>query len=273
MARAGSAGLALVPTMGALHAGHRSLIDAAKKLAPHTAVSIFVNPTQFGPQEDFAAYPRPLEDDLAVCRDAGVDLVFCPAAAQLYPEGSPKLTIDLPELMTPLEGKHRLGHFSGVCQIVAKLFNVVQPSVACFGQKDFQQLRVIEAMAAALNFPVQIVGCPTLRDADGLALSSRNRYLSPDERLRALSIPRALDLAAAEVAAGVTQTNRLVATMRTALLDPGQLGRVPLSVDYVACVDAMTLKPADNLDTPAVLAIAARVGTTRLIDNRLIGAK
>lgn len=266
------ADVCLVPTMGALHAGHASLLHAARKHATHTAVSIFVNPTQFGPREDYTKYPRTKDADLALCKEARVDLVFMPEAADIYPPGSPKVTIDLPELTTILEGKHRPGHFDGVCQVVAKLFHIIQPQTAVFGRKDFQQLRVIQAMVEALDFPIAVVGLPTLRDADGLALSSRNRYLSPDERQRALSISRALKLATQEVAGGVRQANRLVATMQSALLDPGKLGRVPLSIDYVACVDPLTLKPVDQLEGEAVLAIAARVGATRLIDNTPINA-
>lgn len=262
--------LALVPTMGALHAGHLSLISEAKRHAPHVAVSIFVNPTQFGPREDFTRYPRPLEDDLAKCRAAGADLVFNPAPEEMYPAEAPGIVVDLPHLSEVLEGKHRPGHFRGVCQVVAKLFNIVQPQVACFGQKDFQQLRIIEAMTAALNWPIEIVGCPTLREPDGLAMSSRNQYLSADERERALSISRALMLARGEVRGGVRQANRLVATMQRVLLDPGNLGRVPVSVDYVAAVDPLTLRPVDAINGPTVLAIAARVGTTRLIDNVIV---
>jgi pantoate--beta-alanine ligase len=171
--------LALVPTMGALHAGHLSLIDAAKIRAPKTAISIFVNPTQFGPREDFSNYPRPIEADLEKCAAAKVDVVFNPSELEIYPPGSPEIVIDLPHLTTVLEGKHRQGHFRGVCQVVAKLFNIVQPTVACFGQKDFQQLRILSAMVEALNFPIKMVSCPTLRDPDGLAMSSRNQYLSP----------------------------------------------------------------------------------------------
>jgi pantoate--beta-alanine ligase len=256
--------LALVPTMGALHAGHVSLIEAAKKRAPHVAVSVFVNPTQFGPREDYSKYPRPLEADLAKCEQAGVDMVFNPPAEQMYPEGEPQVVVDLPDLTTVLEGKHRPGHFKGVCQVVAKLFNVVRPDVACFGQKDYQQLRVIQAMVEALNFPVDVIGCPTLRDPDGLAMSSRNQYLSPQDRERGLSISRALLLADGEVKAGVKQTNRLLASMTRTLLEKH------LSIDYVAAVDPQTVKPVEVITGPTVLAVAARVGNTRLIDNRVV---
>ena len=182
--------VALVPTMGALHRGHMSLIEIARQTASYTAVSIFVNPTQFGPREDFTRYPRPIEADLAKCEEAGVQLVFNPSPEEMYPPQLSPIAIDLPQLTELLEGKHRPGHFKGVCQVVAKLFNILQPQVALFGQKDFQQLRVLTAMVEALDWPIEVIGCPTIRDPDGLAMSSRNQYLSPDERERALSISR-----------------------------------------------------------------------------------
>jgi pantoate--beta-alanine ligase len=256
--------LALVPTMGALHAGHLSLIAHARNNAPHVAVSIFVNPTQFGPKEDYTKYPRPIEEDLEKCEKAGVDFVFQPAADEIYPPGLPDVVVDLPSLSSVLEGKHRPGHFKGVCQVVAKLFNILQPNAACFGQKDFQQLRIIRAMVDALDMPIDIIACPTLRDPDGLALSSRNAYLSPDERQRALAISRALMMAWAEFRSGINQTNRLIATMQRPLLENH------LNIDYVAAVDALTLKPVEKVEQPTVLAIAARVGNTRLIDNVMI---
>jgi pantoate--beta-alanine ligase len=266
-ARSGLGKVAFVPTMGALHEGHVSLMHFAKAHAPHVVASIFVNPTQFGPREDFTRYPRPLEEDLRKCEQAGVELVFNPLPEEMYKPNQPNLVIDLPQISEMLEGKHRPGHFKGVCQVVAKLFNIVQPQVAVFGQKDFQQLRVIRAMTEALDFPIEVLGAPTIREKDGLAMSSRNQYLSADERERALSISRALMLAQGEVKSGEKRANRLVATMQNTLLDPGNLGRVPVSIDYVAAVDPMMLKPVDVLAGPTVLAIAARVGNTRLIDN------
>ena len=261
---------AFVPTMGALHVGHLSLIARAKELAESVVVSIFVNPTQFGPREDFNKYPRPIMADLEKCKGAGVDVVFNPGPEQMYRPGSPDIVVDLPSLTTVLEGKHRPGHFKGVCQVVAKLFNIVQPQFACFGQKDFQQFRVLQAMVEALDWPIQMVACPTLREKDGLAMSSRNQYLSADERQRALSISRALMLASGEVKEGVKQTNRLLATMQNVMLDKGTLGRVPVSIDYVAAVDPMTLKNVEVVNGPTVLAIAAHVGQTRLIDNVVV---
>ena len=265
--------VALVPTMGALHAGHVALVREARKHADKVAVSLFVNPAQFGPSDDLAKYPRPIDDDLFKCERNDVDLVFHPAVEEMYPPGAAEAVVDVPALTAPLEGRHRPGHFRGVCRVVLKLFHVLSPTAACFGMKDFQQLRVIEALIAALDEPVEIVRCPTVREDDGLALSSRNVHLSADERRRALSIARGLFAARDEHAAGVTQTNRLIATARNALLDPGDLGRVPVSVDYVAAVDAGTLKDVQTTaDGPTLLAVAARVGKTRLIDNVLLGS-
>ena len=260
----GHGGLALVPTMGALHAGHLSLVEAAKGRAAEVALSIFVNPTQFGRGEDWSRYPRPIESDLEKCEAAGVDWVFTPSEAEMYPAGSTDIVIDLPALDSLLEGKHRPGHFRGVCQVVAKLFNIIQPTVACFGQKDFQQLRVLSAMVEALNYPVEIAACPTLRDPDGLALSSRNQYLSPVERQKALSISRTLFSARDMVAGGVKQASRLVTRMQQDLLAQH------LSIDYVAAVDPLTLKSVEVMTGPTVLAIAVRVGATRLIDNVVV---
>jgi len=257
--------LALVPTMGALHAGHLSLIDIAKTKAAHTAVSIFVNPTQFGPREDFSNYPRPIETDLEKCAAADVDVVFNPSEQEIYPPGSPEIVIDLPQLANVLEGKHRPGHFRGVCLVVAKLFNIIQPQVACFGQKDFQQLRVLSAMAATLNWPIRIVACPTLRDPDGMAMSSRNQYLSPEERRRGLAISKALFAAQDLVKGGVRQASRLITSAQHLLLAQH------LSIDYVAAVDPLTLKNVEMIVGPTVLAIAIRVGSTRLIDNITVG--
>lgn len=253
--------LALVPTMGALHAGHVSLIDLAHKHDAAVAVSIFVNPTQFGPREDYNRYPRPIEEDLAKCEAAKVDFVFLPGAEEMYREGLAEIVVDLPQLTSVLEGKHRPGHFRGVCQVVAKLFNIVKPDIAVFGQKDVQQLRVITAMVESLDWPIEIIPGPTLRDPDGMAMSSRNQYLSADDRRRGLAISKALFAAQAEFDKGINQTNRLTTTMQRILLEPH------LHIDYIAAVDARTLKTVDVVNQPTVLAIAARVNNTRLIDN------
>jgi pantoate--beta-alanine ligase len=256
--------LALVPTMGALHAGHVSLMHIAKQRAPHVAVSIFVNPTQFGPREDFSKYPRPIESDLKKCEEAGVELVFNPRPEEMYRPGMMDIAIDLPALTGVLEGAKRPGHFKGVCQVVAKLFNIFRPDVACFGQKDYQQLRIITAMAEALDWPIEIVPCPTVREPDGLAMSSRNAYLSPEERKRALSISRALREAEDQVKAGYRPTSRLITAMQRILLEQHLL------VDYIAAVDPLTFANVQEVTGPTLLAIAARVGTTRLIDNTVV---
>jgi len=283
----------LVPTMGALHDGHVTLINEAHNHAPHVAVSIFVNPTQFGPREDFSSYPRPIEDDLARCQAAGVDLVFNPPVEEMYPahvtaaksltfrvadkSGAvapetppPQVVVDLPLLSGVLEGRFRPGHFKGVCQVVAKLFNIVRPVAACFGQKDFQQLRILRAMVELLDWPIAIIACPTLREKDGLAMSSRNQYLSAAERKRALAISRGLFAAQAEFDAGMRQANRLATLCQNTLLENSLQGKVPLLIDYVAAVDADTLKNVEHIDRPTVIAVAARVGKTRLIDNILL---
>jgi len=266
--------LALVPTMGALHVGHMSLVDIARKHAPQVGVSIFVNPTQFGPREDFEKYPRTIEQDLAKCESVGVDLVFVPAVQEMYPTGvaaeAADVHLDMPSLSAVLEGRARPNHFKGVCQIVAKLFNIVTPDVACFGQKDYQQLRIMSAMVEALNWPIEIVGCPTVREPDGLAMSSRNQYLSAPQRQRALAINKALSAAADDFARGVRQANRLVSTVQNILLAGGVQGRVPLLIDYVAAVDAQTLRNVEVVSAPTVLAVAARVADTRLIDNVML---
>lgn len=252
--------------MGALHAGHVSLMTLARQHAPTVAVSIFVNPTQFGPREDFNKYPRPLEEDLRKCESAGVDLVFLPTPEEMYPPGSPRLELDVPDLANVLEGRHRPGHFRGVCWVVAKLFNLVQPQAAIFGQKDFQQLRVLSAMVEAMNFPIEIVAAPIVRDPDGLAMSSRNQYLSPAEREKALSISRGLGLAEAEYRKGARQSSRLVTTIQKTLLEQH------LAIDYVAAVDPLRLQPVELINGPVAFLVAARVGATRLIDNMVLGS-
>lgn len=263
--RAKTQGLALVPTMGALHAGHLSLMQIAKREAPAVAASIFVNPTQFGPREDYTKYPRPVEEDLAKCEKVGVDWVFLPEADEMYPPGAPDVVVDLPQLSSVLEGKHRPGHFRGVCQVVAKLFNILHPTAAVFGQKDFQQLRIITAMTEAMNWTIRIVSGATVREHDGLAMSSRNQYLSEADRQKGLAISRALFLAKGEYTQGIRQTNRLLTSMQRTMLEQH------LSIDYVAAVDPISLKPVEVVQGPTVLAVAARVGTTRLIDNVVIG--
>jgi pantoate--beta-alanine ligase len=260
------AAVGLVPTMGALHEGHLSLIRAARARCGFVVVTIFVNPTQFGPAEDFAAYPRPLEADLAACRAAGVDAVFTPSVETMYPAGD-QTTVRVAGLSQRLCGLFRPGHFDGVATVVAKLFQIAPADAAFFGEKDYQQLILIRRMAADLNIPVEIVGCPTLREADGLAMSSRNVYLSPAERKQAVAISRALFSARDACAAGNRDGVALASRARAELQSAG-IG----AIDYVEVVDAGTLEPLTTVDRPARMCVAARLGTTRLIDNVEFGS-
>lgn len=251
----------LVPTMGALHAGHLSLVDAARRRGGCVVVSIFVNPTQFGPREDYHAYPRNLDADLDACRAAGVDVVFAPSVEEIY-RPDRQTTIHVASVTERLCGPHRPGHFDGVALVVTKLFNIVRPHAAYFGEKDYQQLVMIRRLARDLDLDIEIVGCPIVREPDGLALSSRNAYLSAAERQRALAIYRALQKGADLVARGQRQAPALEAAMRNELL-----AAQVFDIDYTSVVDAETLAPVERVERPAVLAIAARIGRTRLIDN------
>jgi len=249
----------LVPTMGALHHGHAALIRRARKLAGSdgcVVVSIFVNPTQFGPSEDFSKYPRTLASDQALCREAGADLIFQPDVSAMYASDA-SVFIDESRLSDGLCGASRPGHFRGVCTVVAKLFLIVQPEIAVFGQKDWQQLAIIRRMVRDLDFPVKIVGHPTVRETDGLATSSRNRYLTPDERLAAPGIYKALRAAAA----AKTPAAVLRSATRALAAIPGA------RIDYIQLVDSETLAPARNLKRSTTLATAVFLGRARLIDN------
>jgi len=263
-ARARGERIAFVPTMGALHAGHVSLLLAARGLAERVVLSIFVNPTQFGPKEDLARYPRNLEGDLGQATGAGTDVAFVPEAKDIYPPGA-QTFVDVREVAQGLCGEHRPGHFVGVATVVCKLFNIVRPHVAIFGEKDFQQLAVIRRMVADLNMPVEIVGQPTVREPDGLAMSSRNAYLSKSERARALAISQSLGAARERFVAGERDAGALVAVALAALKD-----RVD-RIDYLEIRDADSLRPVERLDRPAVLLAAVYVGATRLIDNMRLG--
>jgi pantoate--beta-alanine ligase len=253
----------LVPTMGALHAGHLSLIEAARAEAGFVIVSIFVNPTQFGPNEDLQRYPRPLERDLELCGRAGVDLVFHPEPAILYPPGY-RTFVEVTGLQNILCGASRPGHFRGVATVVLKLFNLVQPDRAYFGQKDAQQARIIRQMVRDLNVPVEVRVCPIVREADGLALSSRNQYLEADERRQATVLHRALVEARQRIEAG----ERDAAAVRRAMVE--HIASAPGAVvDYIAVVDADSLEELARIvpGRPTLLALAVKFGGTRLIDN------
>lgn len=248
--------VALVPTMGALHEGHRSLIRQARERADQVVVSIFVNPLQFGPNEDFSRYPRTFEDDLDVCRAEGVDVVFHPGVDDMYPPGR-QVSVSAGQMGDVVEGEFRPGHFDGVLTVVLKLFNLVRPDLAVFGEKDAQQLALIRRMVADLDVPVEILGAPTVREPDGLAMSSRNRYLSDADRKVALGLSRALRAGAAR---------RTPDEIRTAARD--ELDRSELKVEYLVLVDPRTFTEVQEpYEGEAVLAVAARVGGTRLIDN------
>jgi pantoate--beta-alanine ligase len=253
-----------VPTMGALHKGHLRLVEVARERADLVIVSIFVNPTQFGPKEDLDRYPRDLEGDMAKCADAGAEVVFAPAVEHMYPDGA-VTHVTVPHITAGLCGKDRPTHFGGVATIVSKLFNIVGPCVAVFGRKDFQQLTVIRRMAADLYFDVDVVGVPTVREADGVALSSRNAYLTENERSRARALVRGLSAACEMVTrhdpARVGEVRSKALSLLESEVD---------SVDYVELCDPETLETLDSdmaITSPTLLAVAARLGKTRLIDN------
>lgn len=261
-ARSAGRPVGFVPTMGFFHEGHLSLMRRAREDAETLVVSIFVNPLQFGPSEDLASYPRDLDRDLADAEREEVDLVFAPQAEEMYPRGASEATVDPGPLGERLEGAARPGHFRGVATVVAKLFNVVGPARAYFGEKDAQQLAVIRRMVADLAFPVEVVGCPTVREPDGLAMSSRNSYVSPEEREAATCLYRALSAAAKYARLGVREVPVLKAEMAK------RIGAEPLArIDYVAVVDEASFEEIDRVDRPARALVAARFGRTRLIDN------
>ncbi len=252
--------VALVPTMGALHAGHMALIVEARKRADHVVASLFVNPAQFGEGEDFGRYPRQEDADARMLEQAGCDLLWMPSVREVYPDGF-STEVRVAGVSERWEGEVRPGHFDGVATVVAKLLLSVRPDVALFGEKDFQQLTVIRRMVADLNIQVEIAGVATVREPDGLALSSRNAYLSPDERQRALALPRALGVARMAILDGV-QIAIALRDAKQALVDAGFL-----RIDYVALVDASTLEPLDRPKGEMRLIAAALIGSTRLIDN------
>jgi len=260
MRRAGKS-IGLVPTMGALHAGHRRLIERARQQNSAVVVSIFVNPLQFDRNEDLARYPRPLDDDLTCCRELHVDFVFTPSAAEMYPHEQLAI-VDVPQLSEHLCGAHRPGHFRGVATVVMKLFQIVQPERAYFGEKDAQQLAIIQRMVEDLNLPLTIVPVATVREPDGLALSSRNRHLNEEQRQLAAILPTALQAARARIQSG-ERSAHVIQTAVAPLFDrhPG------LRLEYFSLVDPQTLAPVSYIDRPVLIAAALWIGSTRLIDN------
>lgn len=257
--------IGFVPTMGALHEGHISLIERCGKNGDFVVVSIFVNPTQFGLGEDLVKYPRPVRKDLKICKDHGVDVVFVPTPAEVYGSGN-LAWVNVEKLSRPLCGRFRPGHFRGVATVCAKLFNIIRPDVAYFGQKDAQQVVVIKRMVTDLNFPLKVVVCPTVRAADGLALSSRNKYLSPRQREDATCIYRSLTIARKMINAGTTNPKIIAAQMRRILKAADSLS----GIDYVSIVDADTLGDLRQIAGRVLIAVAVRIGSTRLIDNILV---
>jgi pantoate--beta-alanine ligase len=263
-ARAQGKTIGLVPTMGALHAGHLSLCETAQAVSDFVIVSIFVNPTQFGPSEDFHRYPRPFEADQRLCADVGVDAIFHPEPAVIYPPGF-HTYVEVEELQDVLCGSSRPGHFRGVCTVVLKLFNIVGPDHAFFGQKDAQQVRIIQQMVRDLNVPVEVRVVPTVREPDGLALSSRNQYLDAEQRRQAVVLFQALLAARECIAAGEHDAGKL----RQQMIE--QITTAPAAaIDYVAVVSADTLRPVERVDEKVLLALAVKFGNTRLIDNLLV---
>jgi pantoate--beta-alanine ligase len=264
-ARSGGDTLALVPTMGALHEGHMSLVRRARQDSDTVVVSIFVNPAQFGPEEDFARYPRQLEKDLEILSSAEVDAAFAPIVNELYPEGF-GTWVEPGEIAASFEGASRPGHFRGVVTVVLKLFNIVQPHHAYFGQKDFQQIQVVRSMIEDFNLSVRLVACPTVREPDGLAVSSRNAYLSASDRRAALVLNRCLRQGEELAHTGENDARRLLEEMRKVLAAEPRV-----QLDYLAFVDPRRLQPVEQVSPGTVALIAARVGVVRLIDNLIFG--
>ena len=263
--RAAGETIALVPTMGYLHDGHASLMREGRRRAERLVTSIFVNPTQFGAGEDFDSYPRDLERDARVAEAAGVDIIFAPKASDMYPAGY-QTWVDLGSLTLPLCGASRPGHFRGVATVVCKLFTIVMPHVALFGKKDFQQLAIIRRMTADLNLPVEIIGMPIVREADGLAMSSRNAYLSADERQRALVLSQSLTAARGAYRAGERSVERLHAVVREIITSAEAV-----QIDYIEFRHGETLEDISLAADNTLLALAVKIGNTRLIDNCLLG--
>ena len=265
---AGGNTLGLVPTMGALHAGHAALIRAARASSTHVAVSLFVNPAQFGPNEDYARYPRAFEADCALAAAEGADVLFAPTAEELYPNGPNSTFVEVPTLSDRLDGQSRPGHFRGVATVVAKLFIAAEPDRAYFGQKDAAQVAVLRRMTGDLLLATEIVVCPIVRDADGLALSSRNAYLTPAQRTQALILNRAVRQVESLVAQGERRASMLLASAHGVFA--AEPSEPEFRIDYIVLVNAATLEPVDTAIPGTLFAVAAWVGSTRLIDNAIL---
>jgi len=267
-ARAAGRTVGFVPTMGALHRGHFSLIDTARAAAEFVVVSIFVNPTQFGPGEDFQAYPRPTEQDLAACEEHNVDVAFVPTVEEMYAEGEPRTTVHVSQLTDMLCGRKRPGHFDGVCTVVAKLLNIVAPDKVLFGAKDYQQAAVIRRMVKDLNIPVEVLVCPTVREEDGLAISSRNAYLEPSQRKQAKALSESLQLARQLIADASPAPADVIEAMREYIAETAPDGEV----DYIELVHPAELTPVEATDGPVLAAVAVKFGAARLIDHMRVDA-
>lgn len=260
-ARASGKRIGFVPTMGYLHEGHLKLIDIAKQHSDFVVVSIFVNPTQFGPKEDFAAYPRDFERDRKLCEARGTDLIFAPEVSEMYSERS-LITFQIEKLADRLCGARRPGHFNGVVLVVSKLFNIVQPDIAVFGQKDAQQLIIIKRLVQDLNFPIKIIAAPTVREPDGLAMSSRNVYLSPEQRVQSTVLYRALQRAKALIESGERDAKKIISEMQNLIATASEA-----KIDYIEIVSVRDLQPIERLDGQVLIALAVYFGKARLIDN------
>ncbi len=264
MARQQGKSIGLVPTMGALHEGHLSLVQHSLSECDFTVVSIYVNPTQFGPHEDLEKYPRPFDKDCKACREQGVDLIFAPGPDDMYVD--PHLTwIDIEKLGDGLCGQSRVGHFRGVCTVVAKLFNIVLPDVAYFGQKDAQQLAILRKMSSDLNFPIEIRSCPTIRESDGVAMSSRNQYLASEQRKQAVCLLESLKLAVELIKSGQRNTLAIQREMSEKIEQFSDA-----KIDYISIVDNELLQPVDTVSGSVLIAVAVWIGSTRLIDNIMV---
>ena len=259
--------IGLVPTMGFLHKGHKSLMDEGRSCSDLLVVSVFVNPAQFGIGEDFEKYPKDLARDMEIASESGVDILFAPSTTEMYPAAY-QTYVNVEKISLPLCGGSRPGHFKGVTTVVAKLFGIIQPNIAFFGKKDYQQLAVIRQMTIDLNFPVEIIGMPIVRESDGLAMSSRNAYLSPHERADALCLKFAIDAVQESFRGGISSAQLLMDIALQVILKSSTA-----TVDYIVLCDSITLEPVDIVNRNTLLAVAVKIGNTRLIDNSILGSE